>query len=64
MKKLIVIAAAILLSSCSVEDVCGEVTGWSTFGNNYYLKLDGVSTRVNYNTWLKAQTGEYICVSY
>ena len=63
-KLAITVAALIVLTSCSIEDVCGTVEGWSTFGDNYYLTLDGMSTRVNYNTFLKAQTGEYICVSY
>ena len=56
-------ALAIALMSCSIEETCGEVTGWSSSFDTYYLYLDDVSVRVNFNTWLKADIGDYICIN-
>lgn len=60
-KILVILIASLILMSCSMEEICGEVTGWNSSGDNYYLFVDGERVRVNFNTWLKADIGDYLC---
>lgn len=60
-KTLITLIATLTLMSCSMEEICGEVTGWSSSGDNYYLFVDGERVRVSFSDWLKADVGDYLC---
>tara|TARA_R110000796_G_scaffold5948_3_gene21755 strand:+ start:5554 stop:5787 length:234 start_codon:yes stop_codon:yes gene_type:complete len=62
--------SSVLLTSCSMEDVCGTVDGFDvdcqTAGNDcvYYIYLDGQKVSVNRDTWNTTQYGEEICIGY
>jgi hypothetical protein len=78
MKKLsavVLVALALLLSvlltSCSMEDVCGNVTGYyedcnvtGYDGCIYYLEIDGKAQSVNYSTWIESRLDDEICIGY
>ena len=72
MKKLSLVLLALLslavLTSCSMEDVCGVVNGvdCQTAGNDcvYYIYLDGQKVSVSRDTWNTTQYGEEICIGY
>jgi hypothetical protein len=55
---------ALLLSSCSLEESCGTVDGFSVnqFSGEYLIWVDGASASVDFATWLKTDMGEYICL--
>tara|TARA_R110000796_G_scaffold78989_1_gene175933 strand:- start:139 stop:348 length:210 start_codon:yes stop_codon:yes gene_type:complete len=66
-KALTVIAIAISLMSCSVEDTCGNATGFAQemgeHGTEFFIQLDGgdyfeVTPQLFENT----HQGEYICI--
>lgn len=54
----------ICFASCVPEDVCGVVTDWAIHNNNYVLYIDGSPEHVSYDTWLKSNVGDYICIYY
>ena len=71
MKKLFTVLLVGLLASCSMEDVCGEVTDYYEDCNVagfqdciYYLEIDGQRESVTYSTFVEARLGDYICIGY
>ena len=59
-----------LLTSCSMEDVCGEVNGFDVDCNTagwdcvYYIYIDGQKESVTRDTWNTTQYGDYICLEF
>ena len=71
MKRTILILIAIItLASCSVQDVCGTITGYNYNCNAtgvpdciYYIYVDGNKENVTFSTFNEAVVGEYICLT-
>jgi len=60
----ITIAGCLLLGSCSMEDVCGNITGFGIDDSGYYIYIDGSREYVTRSTWDQSYLGDYICIGY
>ena len=64
----ITIAGCLLFSSCSMEDVCGTVTGddvdCNEYGCIYYLYIDDKKVSVNEDIYNTTYRGDEVCIGY
>ena len=63
MKKLILILA-IILFSCSKEELCGYVNGggYDAYSSSYYLRVDGKKHYVDRKVYYYYDINDYICL--
>ena len=65
LKILLVIAIALLVLGCYPEDMCGIVTDmYENSLGDYIVKLDDQPHKVDFSSYIDANVGDYMCVTY